>query len=140
MADVRTLLGAALALIGAATETVRGQALTTVAGAARIDWPARGSTLEIHTPRAGESTAASVGGAFLLQDVADLTSIAALDWLTFDVLCQQLGSVSLSVGPGRWAERSCCLPHPVVAGARVRVSHPPRPVACPISRGERRAI
>ena len=37
------------------------------------------------------ATAAAIfGGTFLLQFVADLTDIAALDWLAFDVLGQQL--------------------------------------------------
>ena len=38
----------------------------------------------------GATAAAVFGGTFLLQGVADLTNIAALDWLAFDVLGQQL--------------------------------------------------
>src|SRR5262245_5772019 len=37
------------------------------------------------------ATAAFVfGGTFLLQGIADMTSIPALDWLAFDILGQQL--------------------------------------------------
>ena len=36
------------------------------------------------------TAAAMFGGTFLLQGVANLTEIAALDWLAFDVLGQQL--------------------------------------------------
>ena len=38
----------------------------------------------------GATAAAIFGGTFLLQFVADLTDIAALDWLAFDILGQQL--------------------------------------------------
>ena len=38
----------------------------------------------------GATAAAMFGGTFLLQGVADLTEIAALHWLAFDVLGQQL--------------------------------------------------
>ena len=38
----------------------------------------------------GATAAAVFGGTFLLQGVADLTDIAALHWLAFDVLGQQL--------------------------------------------------
>ena len=38
----------------------------------------------------GAAAAAVFGGTFLLQGVADLTGIAALHWLAFDVLGQQL--------------------------------------------------
>ena len=38
----------------------------------------------------GATAAAVFGGTFLLQGVADLTGIAALHWLAFDVLGQQL--------------------------------------------------
>jgi hypothetical protein len=38
----------------------------------------------------GATAAAIFGGTFLLQGVADLTDIGALDWLAFDVLGQQL--------------------------------------------------
>ena len=38
----------------------------------------------------GATAAALFGGTFLLQGVADLTGIAALHWLAFDVLGQQL--------------------------------------------------
>ena len=52
-------------------------------------------------------------------DRTDLTERDGPDVLEVD-------RVSLSVGPRRWAERSCLPPHPVVVRARVRVSHPPR--------------
>ncbi len=52
MADVPTLRGVVATLIGAATETIRGQALTTVAGIARRSWRARGPMLEVHTSHA----------------------------------------------------------------------------------------
>jgi hypothetical protein len=38
----------------------------------------------------GATAAAIFGGTFLLQGVADLTGIAFLDWLAFDILGQQL--------------------------------------------------
>jgi hypothetical protein len=38
----------------------------------------------------GATAAAVFGGTFLLQGVADLTGIAALHWLAFDILGQQL--------------------------------------------------
>jgi len=38
----------------------------------------------------GATAAAIFGGTFLLQGVADLTSIPFLDWLAFDILGQQL--------------------------------------------------
>ena len=38
----------------------------------------------------GATAAAIFGGTFLLQGVANLTEIAALDWLAFDILGQQL--------------------------------------------------
>jgi hypothetical protein len=38
----------------------------------------------------GATAAAIFGGTFLLQGVADLTDIAFLDWLAFDILGQQL--------------------------------------------------
>ena len=38
----------------------------------------------------GATAAAIFGGTFLLQGVADLTGIAALHWLAFDILGQQL--------------------------------------------------
>ena len=41
----------------------------------------------------GAAAAAIFGGTLLLQGVADLTEIAAIDWLAFDVLGQQLERV-----------------------------------------------
>ena len=43
----------------------------------------------------GAAAAAVFGGTFLLQGVADLTGIAALHWLAFDVLGQQLERILL---------------------------------------------